>query len=61
MVIRHWAGRGWLKPELDETTARDVLWALNSTYTYLQLAGRGWTDEAYVEWLGATLTTTLLT
>jgi AcrR family transcriptional regulator len=61
MVVRHWAGRGWLRPDLDETTAGDILWALNSTYTYLQLTDRGWTDEAYVEWLGTTLTATVVT
>ena len=55
------AGQGWLKRDLDETTARDILWALNSTYTYLQLTDRGWTDDVYVEWLATTLTATLLT
>jgi AcrR family transcriptional regulator len=61
MVVAHWNRQGWLRPDLGEPAARDILWALNSPYTYLQLADRGWTDDAYVEWLATTLTATLLT
>jgi AcrR family transcriptional regulator len=60
-VTRFWAERGWLRTDLGLPAAGDVLWVLNSTYTYLQFRDRGWTDEAYVEWLSETLVTTLLT
>lgn len=59
-VIGLWAERGWLRPDLDSSAVRDIVWVLNSTYTYLQFRDRGWTDEAYVEWLSDTLMRTVM-
>jgi AcrR family transcriptional regulator len=61
MVTSFWDSRGWIRPAVGPKLAQDIVWALNSTYTYLQLQDRGWTDEVYVEWLGTTLATTVLT
>jgi hypothetical protein len=52
---------GRLRPELDATTARDVLWSLTGRELYRMLVReRGWTSERYEAWLADMLMQALL-
>lgn len=51
MTIGAWHDRGWLRPGLGRERAVDLLWTFNSPAVYLMLDERGWTREAYEEWL----------
>lgn len=42
---------GELRPDLDDDTVADVVWATNSHEYYLLLASRGWSAEEYAEHL----------
>jgi AcrR family transcriptional regulator len=53
---------GALKPDLERATAHDILWTLTSRDIYRMLVvGRGWSAQAYEDWLGNTLVNQLLT
>jgi AcrR family transcriptional regulator len=55
------AERGRLRPGLSLDVARDVVWTLCSLQVYdLLVVARGWTGEAYKDWLTAALTRELL-
>jgi AcrR family transcriptional regulator len=50
-----------LKPDLDVTTARDILFALTSRDLYLTLTEeRGWPSDKYQQWLGDMLVAGLI-
>jgi AcrR family transcriptional regulator len=52
---------GRLRQELDETTARDVLWSLTGRELYRMLVHeRGWTSDQYEAWLADLLISALL-
>jgi AcrR family transcriptional regulator len=52
---------GRLRPGVNEQAARDILWALTGRELYRMLVReRGWTSQNYEDWLGETLTTSLL-
>ena len=44
-------GTGELRPDLDDATVADLVWATNSPEYYTLLTSRGWTVERYVEHL----------
>jgi len=51
-----------LKPNLDRVRAHDILWTLTSRDIYRMLVvGRGWSPQAYEDWLGDILVQQLLT
>ena len=55
----HEAGR--LRPELDHTAARDILWMLTGRDVYRMLVReRGWSPEKYQDWLASALVQSLL-
>jgi AcrR family transcriptional regulator len=50
-----------LKPDLDRVRAHDILWTLSSRDIYRMLVvGRGWSPQAYEDWLGDVLVEQLL-
>ena len=50
-----------LKPDLDRVRAHDILWTLTSRDIYRMLVvGRGWSPQAYEDWLGDVLVEQLL-
>lgn len=50
-----------LRPELDQTSARDVLWVLTGRDVYRMLVReRGWSSQKYQDWLADTLVRALL-
>ena len=50
-----------LRPELNYTTARDILWTLTGSDVYRMLVrDRGWSSERYQDWLADTLVGSLL-
>jgi AcrR family transcriptional regulator len=52
LVIDHLSEAGRLRPSISKDIARDVLWAMNSSEFYgLLVVGRGWTGEAFENWL----------
>jgi AcrR family transcriptional regulator len=52
---------GALKPDLDRVRAHDILWTLTSRDVYRMLVvGRGWSPQAYEDWLGDVLVAQLL-
>ena len=59
--IAHLGQIGALSPDADQARLTDALWALAGPQLYTQLtAGRGWSADAYQEWLADTLTATIL-
>jgi AcrR family transcriptional regulator len=47
---------GWLRPGLELTRARDIVWTLNSPQLYQMLVGeRGWSPQEYERWLAKAL------
>jgi AcrR family transcriptional regulator len=53
--------KGALRPEVTETTARDILWTLTSHDIHHRLVvERKWSSDRYEQWLGDTLVLTLL-
>jgi len=51
-----------LRPELDASTARDILWMLTGRDVYRMLVReRGWSPQKYQDWLESTLVQSLLT
>jgi AcrR family transcriptional regulator len=55
------AANGPLRGEMSEETAAAIVWSLASPEMHRMLrVDRGWTSESYSEWLGETLTRTLL-
>lgn len=53
--------KGALRPELNATAARDILWTLTSYDTHRRLVvERKWSAGQYEQWLGDTLVLTLL-
>ena len=59
--VRHLDEADVLGPGADPAHVADVLWVLAGPQPYTQFtAGRGWSADAYEEWLAATLTATLL-
>jgi hypothetical protein len=52
---------GRLRTDLSETAARDILWTLTGREIYRMLVReRGWTSEAYQEWVADMLVASLL-
>ncbi|MEV6490694.1 hypothetical protein AB0M20_19050, partial [Actinoplanes sp. NPDC051633] len=52
---------GPLAPELDADTATDILWIYNDPGLYTALVSqRGWTEQAFRQWLAATMRKALL-
>lgn len=53
--------KGALRPELNATAARDILWTLTSYDIHRRLVvERKWSADRYEQWLGDTLVRTLL-
>jgi AcrR family transcriptional regulator len=56
MVTRHFLGTGQVRADLDADEAADVLWTCISVEVYdLFVLQRGWTPDAYTDWLTRTL------
>jgi AcrR family transcriptional regulator len=54
--VAHLRDAGGLAPDADPAQVADALWALAGPQLYTQLtAGRGWTPDAYEQWLAATI------
>jgi AcrR family transcriptional regulator len=54
--VRAWAEAGVLRPDLDEGSAADVLWALTGPELYWLFAvNSGWSGSKFEEWLFGTL------
>ena len=50
-----------MREGLSEATATDIMWAIANPNTHYALVSeRGWTPEAYEQWLAHTLTRALL-
>ena len=50
-IVESLESKGALRPELDVTTAADILWTINHPSTWQMLvAERGWTPEQYESW-----------
>jgi AcrR family transcriptional regulator len=61
VIITFLKQSGRLRSGLSETAARDILWTLTGREVYRMLVReRGWTSEAYENWLAETLATALL-
>jgi AcrR family transcriptional regulator len=61
MVIAFLQESGRLRPSLTETAARDILWTLTGRETYRMLVvERGWSSQAYEDWLAEMLSAALL-
>jgi AcrR family transcriptional regulator len=61
VVIGFLKESGRLRRGLSKTTARDILWALTSREMYRMLVvDRGWTSQAYEDWLAEMLRAALL-
>jgi AcrR family transcriptional regulator len=59
--VRHLADGGHLRPGVDPARAADECWLLLSPQVFrLATAERGWTADAYEEWLSRMLTAVLL-
>src|SRR6478735_7034390 len=55
-IVRLLEERGGIRPGLDPASAADIIWLLNDPGLYVRLVGeRGWTREAWRDWLAATL------
>lgn len=55
------AGKGPLRPDLNDADAADVMWLLMSPDQYYRLVHRrGWTGQKYQRWLAAAITDLLL-
>lgn len=60
-MIAYLAEQGRLRPGLDVTAAREILWAFTSRDFYRMLVvERGWSADRYEQWLGEVLVSTLL-
>lgn len=60
-LARSLADQGALREGLSEATATDIMWAIANPNTHYALVSeRGWTPEAYEQWLAHTLTCALL-
>lgn len=60
-IVESLKQKGALRPELDVSTATDILWALNHPNLYWLLVGdQGWTLESYERWLGDAMCSQLL-
>jgi AcrR family transcriptional regulator len=60
-LVKLLAEKGALRPEVNETAARDILWTLTSHDIHRRLVvERGWSSDRYEQWLGDTLVLTLL-
>ena len=60
-VVEDLHAKGALRPELDVTTATDVLWTLNHPDVYVLLVGeRGWTLDELERWLAELVVARLL-
>lgn len=58
--MQHLADTGALSPQADLDRARDIVWALISPELYDMLVGhRGWSPDAYEQWLAQALTDAL--
>lgn len=61
MLARHLVGTGQLRAGIEVDYVRDVLWTCISVEVYdLLVFQRGWTRDAYADWLARTLTASLL-
>lgn len=61
MLILFLQKAGRLRPGMSVETARDILWTLTSRDVYRRMVKeRGWTSQAYENWLADTLVATLL-
>jgi len=58
--VTAWDERGWLRAGLDRDQARDLVWTLISPAVWSLLTERGWTIARYEQWLGDTLSATVL-
>jgi TetR/AcrR family transcriptional regulator, regulator of autoinduction and epiphytic fitness len=55
-IAKALARNGALRPELNETKAADIIWAVANPNTHHALVGeRGWSAEEYERWLAHTL------
>ena len=60
-LAQHLGAMGMLRAGLDVQEARDVIWSINSPQTWsLLVQRRGWDNDRYCGWLGATLGDVLL-
>lgn len=60
-LARSLARKQALRPGLSEAQAADIIWAIATTRTYRALVHeRGWTTDAYEQWLGNLLANALL-
>jgi AcrR family transcriptional regulator len=59
-VVRELGRRGALRSDLDEATAVDIVWAVNSPQLYRVFADAGWAPERWRGWLHETLADQLL-
>jgi AcrR family transcriptional regulator len=60
-VARHLKQRGWLRPEISERQAADILWLYSSADVYRLLVNdRNWAPGRYERWLTSTLIDSLL-
>ena len=60
-IVRMAIERGGIRSGLDREVAADVVWVLNDPGLYVRfVTERGWTEQAYRDWLAATLEAQLL-
>ncbi|HYZ74413.1 MAG TPA: helix-turn-helix domain-containing protein [Chthoniobacterales bacterium] len=52
LFVRDLAATGSLRTDLDEQTAADIVWSMNSSEFYILLVQqRGWSEERFESWL----------
>ena len=52
LLVRDLATTGSLRTDLDEQTAADIIWSMNSSEFYILLVQqRGWSEERFESWL----------
>jgi AcrR family transcriptional regulator len=52
LFVRDLAATGSLRPDINEQTAADIVWSMNSPEYYILLVHqRGWSDEQFESWL----------
>lgn len=60
-IVRFAIERGGIREGLDPAAAADVVWLLNDPGLYVRLVSeRGWTPQAFHDWVAATLKAQLL-
>jgi hypothetical protein len=60
MFAQHFVARGFARPGLDVAAVVDLVWVLNSPEVFLlQVRENTRSDDAYEDWLSATLVASL--